>query len=111
MHGPDLDPADAEWLLRENLTLTGAHAAALLLDYVHNDWRDVLPRITVPTLVVGGEASFLSPEVAPEVAARIPGARYRVFTQGEKGSHLVFWENPAEFNAMVARFLDEEDEE
>jgi pimeloyl-ACP methyl ester carboxylesterase len=86
-----------------------AHAASLLLDYLHNDWRDVLPRITVPALVLGGEASFLSPSVAPEVAARIPGARSRVFSERERGSHLVFWENPAVFDSVVARFLDGDD--
>ncbi|MFD8073427.1 alpha/beta fold hydrolase [Streptomyces sp. NPDC059718] len=107
MHTADLDPEDADWLLGENLTLAGAHAAALLLDYVHNDWRDVLPRVGVPTLVVGGEASMLSPAVAPEVAACIPGAQCRVFTEREKGSHLMFWENAAGFNEVVARFLDQ----
>ncbi|MFF3558538.1 alpha/beta fold hydrolase [Streptomyces sp. NPDC002574] len=48
-----------------------------------------------------------SPTVAPEVAACIPDAQCRVFTEREKGSHLMFWENAADFNEMVARFLDE----
>ncbi|NMO57365.1 alpha/beta hydrolase [Actinoplanes sp. TBRC 11911] len=108
MHTADLDPRDVDWLLRENLSFYGPHAASLLLDYAYSDWRDVLPRITVPTLVVGGELSHQAPEVAPAVAALIPGARSRVFTKDEKGSHLMFWENPDGFNEMVAGFLDED---
>ena len=50
-----------DWVIRENLKLPRHLAARLLVDLYAQDWRDVLPRITVPTLVVGGEASLFNP--------------------------------------------------
>ncbi len=28
-----------------------------MLDHIVNDWRDVIPRITIPTLIIGGARS------------------------------------------------------
>ncbi len=77
----------------------------LFNDHFGNDWRDMPRRITVPTLVLGGEASFFDTSVATWVAGQIPGAQLRIFTADERGSHLVFWENPVLFNRVVSDFL------
>lgn len=107
LHGPSLPDADVEWLVEQNRLLPPRHAAALHLDHYGGDWRDVLPRIDVPTLVIGGELSIFPPGTAAWVASLIPGARARVLSAAEGGSHLMFRENPALFNRVVADFLDE----
>ncbi len=105
LHTPALSADDRAWLVEQNLLLPRQHAATLHLDHYGNDWRDVLPRISVPTLVIGGAASFFDARVAQWVAAQIPGAQHRVFSAAEGGSHLMFWENPTLFNAVVREFL------
>ncbi|WP_433125551.1 alpha/beta fold hydrolase [Micromonospora sp. CA-240977] len=105
MHTPQLKAGDVEWIVEQNLRLPRQHAATLHLDHYGNDWRDVLPRITVPTLVIGGEESFFDAKVALYVASRVPGSQVRVFSSAERGSHLMFWENPSLFNAVVREFI------
>ncbi|MGW2549621.1 alpha/beta fold hydrolase [Streptomyces sp. NPDC001635] len=105
MHTPAMSPQDVAWITAQNMLLPREYAAALLLDHYGNDWRDVLPRLDVPTLVIGGEASFFPPESAAWVASRIPGAQVRIFSTDERGSHLMFWENPDLFDSVVRAFL------
>ncbi|MEU5375940.1 alpha/beta hydrolase [Streptomyces sp. NPDC005968] len=104
MHTPAMSPQDVAWITAQNMLLPREYAAALLLDHYGNDWRDVLPRLDVPTLVIGGEASFFPPESAAWVASRIPGAQVRIFSTDERGSHLMFWENPDLFDSVVRAF-------
>jgi non-heme chloroperoxidase len=82
------------------------HAAALLLEHAMQDWRDVLPRITVPTLVFGGEASMFPPAGAHLVATAIPGSTLRVLSAAERGSHLPHLENPAAVNSAIRSFME-----
>ncbi|MFC9098131.1 alpha/beta fold hydrolase [Streptomyces sp. NPDC057072] len=105
MHTPAMSPQDVAWITAQNMLLPREYAAALLLDHYGNDWRDVLPRLDVPTLVIGGEASLFPPESAAWVASRIPGAQVRIFSTDERGSHLMFWENPDLFDSVVRAFL------
>jgi len=64
-----------------------------------HDTLDRLPEITVPTLVVAGEADLACPpRYGRIVAERIPGAEL-VVLPGE--AHQPFQERPAEFNALV----------
>jgi pimeloyl-ACP methyl ester carboxylesterase len=59
----------------------------------------------VPTLVLGGAHDlFFSPAGLCEVAATIPGARFR---RVEEAGHSPYWEQPAVFNAEVTGFLEE----
>ncbi|MDQ3735418.1 MAG: alpha/beta hydrolase [Actinomycetota bacterium] len=67
------------------------------------DLRDVLPLITVPTLLLYGSRDERSPiEVAREMGRRIPGSRLVVVPDA---GHGVNAEAPAEFNAAVREFL------
>jgi pimeloyl-ACP methyl ester carboxylesterase len=93
------------WVLEENLKLPRRYAARLLIDHAAQDWRDVIPRINIPTLVVGGRASFFSPESQEWIGAQIPGARVEIFDEHEGGSHFMFLENPGKFNQIVRAFM------
>ncbi|MEW2528025.1 alpha/beta hydrolase [Streptomyces sp. NPDC047071] len=91
------------------IAATPAYAGVpLLFDHCAQDWRDVLPRIDVPTLVIGCEGSHVHPDSQRFVAERIPYARLHVFAADVANSHFPFLENPAAFNAVVEEFLAEE---
>lgn len=81
-------------------------AAPLLFDHGAQDWRELLPTIAKPTLVLGCEGSHVSPESQRYVASRIPGALVHIFPQDVASSHFPFLENPKEFNDVVRAFLD-----
>lgn len=105
MLSKDLPVDEIDYLYGENLKLSGAWGSRLLLDHAMQDWRDVLPRIDVPTLVVGGEVSHVSPASQAWTAEHIQGARLRVFTAEEGGSHFPFFERPAMFAPVLLDFL------
>ncbi|MFE9330358.1 alpha/beta fold hydrolase [Streptomyces sp. NPDC006925] len=104
MWTPAAPEEDRRWVLAQNLLLPREYAGRLLLDNVMQDWRDVLPRITVPTLVMGGAQSVIPTAAARSVASAVPGATLRILDR--RGSHFAFWENPAAFNREVRAFLE-----
>jgi non-heme chloroperoxidase len=95
----------ADFALAENLKFPRQHAARLLVDHCTQDWRDTIPRIDAPTLVVGGKASFFHPKSQEWIASQIAGARVEIFEEDEGGGHFMFMENPEKFNRIVAEFL------
>lgn len=78
------------------------HESALFLNHVAQDWRDVLPRISVPTMVIAGERFATC---AKWCAAQIPDGMYETFSAAERGTHFMFWDNPGKFNSVLDRFL------
>ena len=67
------------------------------------DLRDVLPRITVPTLLLYGDQDSRAPlAVAENMHARIPTSRLVVM---QAVGHMSSVEAPERFNAEVRRFL------
>ncbi|HYJ74790.1 MAG TPA: alpha/beta hydrolase [Kineosporiaceae bacterium] len=96
---------DLAWMYDENLKLPALWGARLLLDHVMQDWRDLLPRIDVPTLVLAGEVSHVAPASQAWTAEHIPGARLRTFTASEGGSHFPFYENPGPFCEAISGFI------
>jgi len=67
----------------------------------HNGW-DALPAITAPTLVIGGEQDkSLGAEASREIAARIPGARLKMYPQWGHG----LYEEARDFLPAVTDFL------
>ncbi|KAK3373489.1 Alpha/Beta hydrolase protein [Lasiosphaeria ovina] len=105
MFTSSVSESDFEWFLSQNKKMSDVNAAALLLDHSFKDWRDVLPRISVPTLVLAGEVSVFPHAGIEWIATQVPGARNYTFTAAEKGSHFVFWENPERFNSVLLDFL------
>lgn len=94
------------WILKMNLKMRRQHAAALLYNHCHQDWRDVLPRIDKPSLFIGGKASLVPTSCIAWNASQVPGAKLEIFEVNEKGSHFMFIENPDRFNALVAEFME-----
>jgi 3-oxoadipate enol-lactonase len=67
------------------------------------DSTSLLPKINVPTLVVGGEEDAISsPEVMAAMAGKIPDSRHLTLPCA---GHLSNLEAPEEFNAALREFL------
>lgn len=96
---------DFAWLLAENLKFDIEFGTRLLLDHVMQDWRDVLPRIDVPTLVVGGEVSHVNPGSQRWTASQVPGARLEIVSAADGGAHFPFYEGAESFSRLLRDFL------
>lgn len=67
------------------------------------DVTDILPHVTVPTMVLVGEADAISsPAEMQEIADAIPGAEYFVIPAA---GHMISMENPDAVNAALIRFV------
>ena len=68
------------------------------------DSTETLGRISVPTLVIGGEDDAISsPEVMGEMAEKIPAARHVTLP---RAGHLSNLEDPDGFNSALGEFLE-----
>jgi len=97
-------PDVVKWVIEQNLKFPREYAARLLFDHATNDWRDVIPRINIPTLVVGGKASLVPWKSQVWIGSQIKGARTEIFEEAEGGAHFMFIENPEKFNRLVKEF-------
>jgi pimeloyl-ACP methyl ester carboxylesterase len=96
---------EKDWIIERNLTMPRQHAATLLYNHSTQDWRDLIPRIELPTLVVGGRVSVVPWRSQAWVAEQIPGARLEIFEEEEGGNHFMFIEDHEKFNDIVADFV------
>jgi pimeloyl-ACP methyl ester carboxylesterase len=70
------------------------------------DSRDMLPAITIPTLIgVGSHDILTPPDLSTEMAQAIPGAELRII---EGSGHLPPMERPDDVNEMLRYWLREE---
>lgn len=74
-------------------------------DMVNRDYRFILSKITVPTLIIfGGKSSFYSIETAEYLKNKIKNSKLVVF---EDCTHLLVLENPIRFNRVLEEFIVE----
>jgi non-heme chloroperoxidase len=89
--------------LAEMLRCDAAAVSAASWDFLHQDYRDALPLVDVPTLVVAGAGDVSVPAGnAPFVHESIPGSQLVVI---DGAAHCPFLEKPAEFNDALAKFI------
>lgn len=94
-------PEEFETTLAFNM-LIPARVRALVLDRTRNE-GDMLPRITVPTLVVHGDRdSIVLVESGRDAASAVPGAKLSVY---EGIGHAPFIEDTPRFNRELAAFV------
>jgi non-heme chloroperoxidase len=93
-----------KWTIACNLKMPRALAATLIYNHCHQDWRDVMPRINVPSLFIGGRVSLVPWKSVAWSAAQVKGSQLEIFEEAEGGQHFMFVENPAKFNRIVAAF-------
>ena len=67
------------------------------------DYRDLLPKIKVPTLIISGEIDYISPpEAADSMGKLISNSKVVIF---EKTGHMPHRENPKKFNETLLSFF------
>ena len=90
-------------LLRDVLRSGPIRMARATAEVLRKDWRDKLPAITAPTLVVWGEHDRVCPpRIGEQIVAAVPGARL-VIIRG--AGHNPMWEKQADFDREVLGFL------
>jgi non-heme chloroperoxidase len=98
-------PADFDWVKSLNLKMPRDLAALLLQNHCYQDWRDVIPRMTRPTIFVGGKVSNVPYKCVEWQQTQVPGSQLRIFEANEGGSHFMFIQNPTAFNDLVRGFI------
>ncbi|MGD9636121.1 MAG: alpha/beta fold hydrolase [Pirellulales bacterium] len=97
---PEVVAAIRATMLRQT---PAAIAAAQRGMAVRPDVTEMLPHITVPTLVlVGVEDAIATPAEMKQIADAIPGAEYVVIPES---GHMTTVENPAATNAALVKFV------
>jgi pimeloyl-ACP methyl ester carboxylesterase len=102
---PAMPAEQFKWIVDLNLKMPRSAAADLLYTHCHQDWREQLPRIKLPTLFIGGKASLVPPSCIAWNASQVAGSQLQIFEAAEKGSHFMFVENPVKFNEMLRAFV------
>jgi non-heme chloroperoxidase len=93
------------WIIERNLRMPRQYAASLLYNHSTNDWRDLIPRLDAPTLVVGGRVSVVPWRSQVWVSKQIKNSRLEIFEEAQGGNHFMFIEGHDKFNDIVAAFV------
>jgi non-heme chloroperoxidase len=95
------------WQARFNVAAAASpHASYVCVDTWLTDFRDDLPKIDVPTLVVHGTEDRILPIAA--TADRLPDLIADVrLVRVEGGPHNIGWTHPEEVNEALLEFLNE----
>lgn len=98
-----LDPATMAEMKGQMFLSPTATVADLIDDMVKQDFRETLPAISVPTLLIYGRKNnpVMPGEVGRWMAKRISGAE---LVELPSGGHSIFWEDPAGFNQALNAF-------
>ncbi|MBB6571761.1 alpha/beta fold hydrolase [Kribbella sandramycini] len=96
--------ATVKQLAQQVKVASGRHAVASVVPR-RPDQRELFGRIRTPVLVVAGAEDATFPVAETEVMAdSIPGARFVVL---EQSAHLAALESPAEVNALIDDFIED----
>jgi non-heme chloroperoxidase len=100
--------ADPQSFFRHKRRFSAAQAQGLVNIWdslVEADYRDVLPQIRVPALLVyGGESQYYTAETGDYVQAQIAGSQ---LLRLPKGDHSPFMQQPAKFCAALDAFAQQ----
>lgn len=91
--------------LRDGIAGTPAEGYASCCEAISRwDVREDLPRVTAPTLVVGGAQDAATPvqDNAELIAERVPHARLVVL---DHAAHLLSWEHATRVNTLLSRHM------
>lgn len=87
-------------------TLRDKMLTRLLRDHLSRDWRDIIPTIKIPTMILmGGASHFASPLLWNWLQDNIKDSELQVISAEENGTHGMHSANPEKFNELVANFL------
>ena len=89
------------WVLEESLKFPPTECTFLLRNHVYTDWRDVIPTITLPTLVIAAKKSHVKVANNEWTHKKIKGSRLELL----ETAHMMFLEEPDKFNAIIEDFI------
>ncbi|WP_242121354.1 alpha/beta fold hydrolase [Sphingomonas lacusdianchii] len=99
---------DRRFMLAEMAMAPLEARAAAMADHTVHDWRDLLPHLDVPALVMVAEKDSVFPEGGAEWAGEhMPNARTVRF---ENSSHMIFHDQRAKFEQVVTDYLGSADD-
>ena len=78
------DEEEKDRIIDSFLTLPLQHSSTLFYNHCSQDWRDVIPRINIPTLVVGGRVSLIPWKSQEWIHSQIAGSRLEIFEEEEE---------------------------
>lgn len=93
---------DRRILIEENLKMPPEYSAHLAFIHWLNAWRDIIPTINIPALIIGGKKSFINWHSQVWNSEKIAGSQLELF---EERGHLMFFEEPERFNKLVIEFV------
>ncbi|MCL1127065.1 alpha/beta fold hydrolase [Shewanella surugensis] len=111
MLSENISTLDKQWLFNSSLKLPRKQAAELMYNCFHQDWRDLLPRIKLPTLIIVGRAGLISASSQIWLHKQIIHSKIVIFEEDEGGKHFMFYENPVKFNQVVDQFIQSDKSE
>lgn len=95
---------DVKFLADEIMKCPARVKIEIMRDHTNLDWRDFLPQISIPTLVLVARNSAVFPwQGSAYVAEAVPDARVEMF---ENSGHMLFWEEAEKFNAVIGEFAN-----
>lgn len=103
---PEISDELFEAAFEHHMMLPAQHRADLWIDLVFNDWRDVIPRLTVPSFFIGAKRSLVNWKSVAWMAETAPQGSYALFELDECKGHFMFLENPSRYNQLVRNFLE-----
>lgn len=101
--GAEIDTDTLDSWTAESLHTPNSAAVAFWVALAIADWRDLMPKISVPTLLCHGARSLAFPtQVGAWMEQAIPHARLVSFA---KSGHAPFWEEAETFNDELSAFV------
>lgn len=95
---------DVQFLADEIMKCPSKVKIEIMRDHTNLDWRDFLPYISIPTLVLVAKNSAVFPwQGSAYVAEAVPNSQLEFF---EDSGHMIFWEEADKFNGVVKTFVD-----
>lgn len=96
--------ADLHWITAEIRKTPPWIATAIYSDYLTRDYTNVLPTITLPGIVFAADSSIAEKGLAQcrYLAGLMPQSQFIGF---DDAGHILFFEQPAKFNAALTRFV------
>ncbi|MHA1580086.1 MAG: alpha/beta fold hydrolase [Candidatus Freyarchaeota archaeon] len=99
----DLDEEEVELLVQMSLKTSPLAAAAFFVAMCLSDYRDVLPKISVPVLLAhGGGSQLFPPWVGEYMKENIKNSNLVIF---EKSGHNILFEEPEKLNRELTEFI------
>lgn len=93
---------EIEWMVRETMKVPASIASSILFDQSLVDYRDMLEKVDVPTLLCWGrDEKCVAVSDGEYIQRKIKGSKLVMF---EESGHCPFLEEPEKFNEEVTRF-------